>query len=325
MRGLVRRIPLFFLGNSIVVVFIVLCAAAGIFSDKFFSLKNWLNILTNFSVVGIVSIGVSIVMIAGGLDLSFGPILGSCAILATLFQPSSLALAVLLPLLLGAALGSVNGVVIARGGTNPLITTLGTQWLFYSALMIVTEGHLVQGNQKTFFKEIGYGKILGFPFPPILMLIVCLLAWFILRRTLFGKYVYAHGSRRQALSYAGVSTNRVYLFAYVLMGLIIGVGGVLFSSRMIGVRPTEGSKHLIPVLTAVILSGVSLTGGVGSVFNVLIAALTLGVIDNAMVLLAVDYKNQLMIRGIVFILAVIYNNFMVARRDLYLARLSRRQ
>ncbi len=323
MQGLVRRFPLFVLGNSIVVVFIVLCAIMGLASPRFFTLRNWLNILSNFSVLGIMSVGVAVVMIAGGLDLSFGPILGSCAILATLFQPSSFVLAILLPLLLGGALGSVNGLIITRAGTNPLITTLGTQWLFYSALMIITQGHLVQGNQETFFKEIGYGRIFGVPFSPILMLIVCIACWFILRHTLFGKYIYAHGSRRQALSYAGVSTNRVYFFAYVLMGIMIGIGGILLSSREIGVRPTEGGDYLIPVLTAVILGGVSLTGGVGSVFDVLIAILTLGVIDNAMVLLSVEYKNQLMVRGVIFILAVIYNGFMLVRRDRYLTRLSR--
>jgi ribose/xylose/arabinose/galactoside ABC-type transport system permease subunit len=325
LRRLGRRVILFFLGNSIVIVFIVLCVVMGFASNKFFTTRNWMNILANFSVTGIVSIGVAIVMIAGGLDLSFGPILGSCAILATLFQPNSFALAILLPIVLGAALGSVNGLVIARAGTNPLVTTLGTQWLFYSALMIITDGHLVQGNQKTFFKEIGYGRVLGVPFPPILMVIVCILAWFILRHTLFGKYVYAHGSRQRALSYAGVNTKNVYLFAYLVMGIIIGIGGVLFSSREIGVRPTEGSTYLIPVLTAVILSGVSLSGGIGSVFNVMIAALTLGVLDNAMVLLAVDYKNQLMVRGIIFILAVIYNGLMVMQRDFYLTRLSQRR
>jgi len=324
MRRLLQRFSLFILGNSILIVFVVLCVAIGIASDKFFTLKNWLNLLTNFSVIGIVAVGVTVVLIAGGLDLSFGPILGCCAILATLFQPSSFWLAIFLPPLLGAALGSVNGIIIARAGTNSLITTLGTQWLFYSALMIITEGHLVQGNQKTFFREIGYGKVLGIPFPPILMIVVCVVVWFILRRTLFGKYVYAHGSRKQALSYAGVNAKNVYMFTYILMGAVIGVAGVLFSARMIGVRPTEGSKQLIPVLTAVILSGVSLTGGVGSVWNALIASLTLGVIDNAMVLMAVQYKNQLMIRGIIFILAIIYNNFMIARRDVYLTRISRR-
>lgn len=324
MRRLLQRLYLFVLSNSIFVVFVILCAIMGIASPKFFALKNWLNILTNFSVIGIVSIGVAVVLIAGGLDLSFGPILGCCAILATLFQPHSFWLAVFLPLVLGSALGSINGLIVAKLETNPLITTLGTQWLFYAALMIITQGHLVQGNQKTFFKEIGYGKILGIPFPPILMLIVCLLVWLILRRTLFGKYIYAHGSRRQALFCSGINTGNVYLFAYILMGVVVGIGGVLFSSRMIGVRPTEGSKHLIPVLTAVILSGVSLSGGVGSVFNVLIASLTLGVIDNAMVLLSIAYKNQLMIRGVIFILAILYNNLMIARRDLYLTRLAKR-
>jgi ribose transport system permease protein len=324
MRSWVQRLSLFLLGNSIVIVFVVLCVLVGIGSNKFFTLRNWIVLLTNSSVVGIVAIGVTVVLIAGGLDLSFASILGCCAVLATLFQPSSFWLAILLPPLLGAALGSVNGLIIAKAGTNSLITTLGTQWLFYAALMIITEGHLVQGNQKTFFQQIGYGRILGIPFPPILMVIVCIVVWFTLRRTLFGKYVYAHGSRKQALTYAGVNTTRVYLFTYVLMGAIVGIAGVLFSARLVGVRPTEGSNYLIPGLTAVILSGVSLSGGVGSVFNAMIAALTLGVIDNAMVLMAVEYKNQLMIRGIVFILAIIYNNFMITRRDIYLTRLSRR-
>lgn len=323
MQRALRKLYVFILGNSIVVVFVVLCAIVAISSDKFLTVKNWLNLVTNFSVVGIVAMGVSVVMIAGGLDLSFGPILGSCAIVATLFQPHSFILAVTTPVLLGALLGAVNGMIVAKIDTNPLVTTLGTQWLFFSALMIVTRGHLVQGNQETVFMQIGYGKVGGVPMPAILMVAVCALVWFILRRTGFGKYVYAHGSRRQALFCAGVNASNIYLLSYVLMGVIVGIGAVLFSSRMIGVRPTEGSKHLIPVLTAVILSGVSLSGGIGSVVNVLVATLTLGVLDNAMVLLAVEYKNQLMVRGIVFVVAVIYNNYMVRRRDIFLTRTAR--
>ena len=246
-QRVLRRLYVFLLGNSILVIFVLLCAIMAVASDKFLTLKNWLNLITNFSVAGIVAIGVSVVLIAGGLDLSFGPILASCAILATLFQPHSFLLAILAPLVLGALLGSVNGVIVAKIGTNSLVATLGTQWLFFSALMIITQGHLVQGNQDTIFREIGYGKVFGFPVPAILLVAVCVLVWFVMRRTVLGKYLYAHGSRREALFCAGVNASNVFLSCYVIMGVVIGIGGVLFSSRLIGVRPTEGSKYLIPV------------------------------------------------------------------------------
>jgi ribose/xylose/arabinose/galactoside ABC-type transport system permease subunit len=139
------------------------------------------------------------------------------------------------------------------------------------------------------------------------------LAWFIARKTVFGKYIYAHGSNREGLRYSGVNTKRVYLFTFVLMGLFVGIGAIVLSSRLVGVRPVEGYRYLIFVLTAVLLSGVSLSGGVGSMFHVLVAVIVLGVIDNGMVLLSVEYKYQQMIRGCVFIIAVVYNNLMANR------------
>jgi ribose transport system permease protein len=301
-RGL-NRVLLFFSQNSILIVFIVLSAVMGFLSDKFFTLQNWLNILNNYSVIGIVALAVSVVLIAGGIDLSFPSILACTAVLATFLMPHAL----VVPLVL----------------TVPLITTLGTQWLYLAVLLLITGGALVQGNTDNLFTLIGNGKIAGVPFPIYLLFAMTLLTWFVLRRTAFGKFVYAHGSKRDALYASGINADRVYLFSFVFMGALIGVGGVLLSSRLIGVRPTEGGRYLINILTAVILSGVSLNGGIGSPVNVFIAVVVLGVIDNAMVLLGVQYKDQQIIRGVVFILAIIYNNFMVKRSDLLLRRMYR--
>jgi ribose/xylose/arabinose/galactoside ABC-type transport system permease subunit len=311
-----NRFLLFLFNNSIIGVLVVSCLAMGFLSDKFFTLRNWKNILDNFSVPGIVSLGVAVVVIAGGIDLSFGSILACCAILATWLQPHSLWIPVVCTILLGGFLGWINGMIVTRLDTNPLITTLGTQWLFFAILLILTRGNLVQGHEDNLFHFIGHGKIFGFPFPIYLFAATCLLAWFVLRKTQLGKYIYAHGSRKDALYCAGINSKNVYLAAFVFMGLIIGIGGLLFSSRMIGVRPTDGDQYLLRVLTGVILSGVSLNGGIGSVVNVLIAVIVLGVIDNSMVLLGIQYKNQEMIRGCVFILSIIYNNYMVKQGDI---------
>ncbi len=317
MNRYLTRLKLFYLNNSIIFILLGLSIVSGILSNKFFTLRNWMNILNNFSVPGIVSCGVALVLLAGGIDLSFGSILAVCAVFAAYLQPQSFILAITLPVLLGSFLGYINGLMISKIGANPLITTLGTQWGYFAVLMILTGGNLVQGNNKGPFNFIGNGKILNIPFPIFMYLAVGIITWFLSRRTLFGKYLYAHGSNKNALFCAGIKSSSIYLKTFVIMGLIVGIGGVVMSSRMIGVRPTEGSRYLINVLTAVILGGVSLNGGIGSILNVMVAVLVLGVIDNSMVLLGVAYKDQQIIRGGVFIISIIYNNYLMYRSEVF--------
>ena len=317
MNKYLTRLKLLYFNNSIVFILIGLSILSGALSNKFFTIRNWLNILNNFSVAGIVSCGVTFVLIAGGIDLSFGSILSSCAVFAAYLQPQNFILAISLPILLGSFLGLLNGLMIAKIGTNPLITTLGTQWGYFAVLMILTGGNLVQGNSTGPFHFIGNGKVLNIQFPIILFLIIGLITWFISKKTLFGKYLYAHGSNKNALFCSGVRASSIYLKTFVFMGLIVGIAGVVLSSRLIGVRPTEGSRYLINILTAVILGGVSLNGGIGSILNVMVAVLVLGVIDNSMVLLGVAYKDQQIIRGCVFILSIIYNNYLIYRSEVF--------
>lgn len=308
MKLFIRQITWLVLYHSIVFAFIALCLVMGLLSNKFFTLPNWLNILNNLSVSGIVALAAGVVIIAGGIDLSFGSILGCCAIVSAWLQPHNAFMAIAAALLLGTLLGTVNGVMVAKCEANPLIVTLGTQWLFFSVLFIVTQGNLVQGNDENFFHLIGQGRLGGIPVPIYILLGSVILMWWITTKTVIGKYIYAHGSNKLGLQYAGVNASSVYLFTFTLMGFLIGIAAIVLSSRLIGVRPNEGNRYLLNVLTAVLLSGVSLSGGIGSVFHILIAVLVLGVIDNGMVLLAVEYKYQQMIRGVIFVLAVIYNN-----------------
>ncbi len=311
MRQVARQAVWLGMNHSILGLLVLLCLAMALLSDRFFTLTNWANILNNLSVTGIVSLGVALVIISGGIDLSFGSILACCAVLATWLQPQGLWPAVVGPLILGAALGGFNGLIVAKIGANPLIATLGTQWLFSATLLIITAGQLVQGARGDLFHAIGNGRLAGVPFPIWLLFTTAGATWFLARHTLIGKHFYAHGSNAQGLRLSGVNAERVYLFAFVAMGLLVAVGGILLSSRLVGVRPTEGQQYLIIVLTAVLLSGISLSGGVGSIFNVVVAVVVLAVLDNGMVLLGVEYKYQQMIRGTVFILSIIYSKHMI--------------
>jgi ribose/xylose/arabinose/galactoside ABC-type transport system permease subunit len=310
MKTMLRKAAWICLNNSIVIVLVGLCILMRFLSDKFFTAANWINILNNLSVTGIVAFGVALVVIAGGIDLSFGSILGCCAVFSAWLQPHGFWLAVLGALVLGGLLGGLNGIIIAKIEANPLITTLGTQWFYFSLLFIITQGHLVQGNAENVFHLIGQGRLLDIPIPVYILVGTCLLTWFIATQTAFGKYIYAHGSNKLGLRYSGVNAANIYLYTFIFMGGLVGIGGIVLSARLTGVRPTEGSRYLLIVLTTVLLSGVSLSGGTGSIFHVLVAALVLGVIDNSMVLLSVEYKYQQMIRGCVFILSIVYNNRM---------------
>ncbi len=311
MRQIARKAVWLWMNHSILGLLVLLCLALALLSDRFFTLGNWANILNNLSVTGIVSLGVALVIISGGIDLSFGSILGCCAVLATWLQPHGFWPAVMGPLVLGAALGAFNGLLVAGIRANPLIATLGTQWLFSAVLLIITGGQLVQGARGDLFHAVGNGRLAGVPFPIWLLFAAAGMTWCTARYSLIGKHLYAHGSNARGLRLSGVNANRVYLAAFVLMGLLVAVAGILLSSRLVGVRPTEGQQYLIIVLTAVLLSGISLRGGVGSIFNVVVAVVFLAVMDNGMVLLGVEYKYQQMIRGMVFVLSIIYSNHMI--------------
>ncbi len=311
MRFITQRFFQIWMNHSILGLLVLICLAMVFLSDRFLTLANWANILNNLSITGIVSLGVALVIISGGIDLSFGSILGCCAILATWLQPQGFWTAIIGTLFLGATLGGFNGLLVAKIKVNPLITTLGTQWLFSAVLLILTGGQLVQGIRGDLFHKIGNGQLAGVPFPIWLFFSMAGITWFIARYSLIGKHLYAHGSNAQGLRLSGVNADRIYLVAFILMGLLVAVAGILLSSRLVGVRPTEGRQYLIIVLTAVLLSGVSLNGGVGSILNVVIAVVVLAVLDNSMVLLGVEYKYQQMIRGLVFILSIIYSNQMI--------------
>ncbi|MCL5073080.1 MAG: ABC transporter permease [Actinobacteria bacterium] len=316
MTNFKNKITIFFLNRSLLVILILLVVLMTIASDKFFSVTNFLNILSNYSITAIIAFGVAILLIAGAIDISFGSMISICAVAATFLSKYPVWIMIVLTIILGALLGMTNGVIVAKIGVEPLIATLATQGLFYAALALITGDNFVGGSRENKTWEfIGSGKIFGIPILIFIMIAVFLIVWFVLNKTLFGKFVYAHGSNKEALNCSGINPSRILFISFIFMGIIIGIVGILLSARLGGVLPIEGLRYLYIVLTAVILGGIGIRGGVGSLTNVLIAVFILGIIDNAMVLLSVAYKYQQMIRGLIFIFSVYYNNIMLSARS----------
>ena len=316
MNNFKNKVTLFFLNRSLLIILILMIVIMSIASDKFFSVTNFLNILSNYSITAIIAFGLAILLISGAIDISFGSMISICAVTATFLSRYPVWVIIVLTIILGALLGMTNGVIVAKIGVQPLIATLATQGLFYAALALITNNNFVGGSRENkAWQFMGSGKTFKIPMPIIIMIIVFFIVWLVLNKTLYGKFVYALGSNKQALNCAGINPSRIWFLSFVFMGIIIGIAGVLVSARLGGVLPIEGLRYLYIVLTAVILGGIGIKGGVGSLTNVLIAVLILGIIDNAMVLLSIAYKYQQMSRGIIFVLSVYYNNIMLSVRS----------
>jgi ribose transport system permease protein len=185
----------------------------------------------------------------------------------------------------------------------PFIVTLGTMTFLRGLAYTITNGQPIVSSDLN-FKDLGNGYLLGIPVPVIAMVAVFLVAWFVLERTRYGRHVYAVGGNAQAARLAGVQVNRIILSVYVVAGICAGLAGVIFAARVISAQPTAGTGYELDAIAAVVLGGTSLVGGRGRIVGTLIGAVILGVLTTGLILLNVQFFTQLLIKGVVIILAV---------------------
>jgi ribose transport system permease protein len=211
--------------------------------------------------------------------------------------------AVVIGMAVGGACGLVNGVLTAYLALAPFIVTLGTMTFLRGLAYTITNGQPIVSSDLN-FKDLGNGYLLGIPVPVIAMVAVFLVAWFVLERTRYGRHVYAVGGNAQAARLAGVQVNRIILSVYVVAGICAGLAGVIFAARVISAQPTAGTGYELDAIAAVVLGGTSLVGGRGRIVGTLIGAVILGVLTTGLILLNVQFFTQLLIKGVVIILAV---------------------
>ncbi|WP_255259897.1 ribose ABC transporter permease [Lentibacillus sp. CBA3610] len=280
----------------------------GFMSDSFFTLDNILNLLRQVSVNALIAFGMTFVILTAGIDLSVGSLLalGSALTAGLLAGGMDPVLAVLLGLLIGLGLGAINGLIITKGKVAPFIATLATMTIYRGATLVYTDGRPITGLSDSFtFEMIGRGYVFGVPFPVILMLGVFLILYFVLRKTVFGRQVYAVGGNEEASILSGIKADRIKIGVYSLTGMLSVLAGIILTSRLNSAQPTAGEMFELDAIAAVVIGGTSLMGGRGRITGTLIGALIIGVIDNGLNLMNVSSFYQQIVKGGVILLAVL--------------------
>ena len=292
------------------IALLVLIVVASLLNDQFFTTGNLMNILRQTSVNAIIAVGMTLVILTAGIDLSVGAILALTGALGASMVSAELPLIVALPLtlLLGGALGAMNGLLISKGKVQAFIATLVTMTAIRGLTMVYTEGRPIStGFTDTAdnFAFIGTGWMAGVPVPVWLMLITFVLIWALLTHTRLGRYIYAIGGNESAARLSGINVDRVKIAVYALSGTMAALAGLIVTSRLSSAQPTAGTSYELDAIAAVVVGGASLAGGRGFIWGTLVGALIIGFLNNALNLLDVSSYYQMIAKAGVILLAVL--------------------
>jgi ribose/xylose/arabinose/galactoside ABC-type transport system permease subunit len=302
---------------GIFISFIATCAILSFATPQFLSVANWTIIITQVSINALLAFGVTFVIITGGIDLSVGSIVAvSGVVAASLAQNGDYPVFVAIAggLVAGLAFGILNGFLITKSKIAPFIVTLGTMTIGRGLALILSNGRPVS-NLSESFNFIGGGKIFGFPVPIIILIVVFILCTILLRKTIFGRYIYAIGGNEQAAWASGISVDKVKLAAYAIGGTLAGLAGILLTSRISTGQPNSGMGFELDAIAAVVIGGTSTTGGRGTMIGTLIGVLLIGVINNGLDLMNVTSYYQQVIMGIIIIGAVLMDSWNLKTRN----------
>ena len=290
---------------GIVLALLVTCVALALLRPHFLSMANLTNVVRQVSINGILAVGVTFVLLTGGVDLSLGSVVALTGVAAALFaHPGDFTLAVpiLVGLLAGAACGGVNGLVVTRGKVPPFIATLGMMTVARGLALVFSKGRPVSDMSPEMTRIAGDWAHV--PIPTLILAAVSLWSVWLLRNTRFGRYLFAVGGNGQAARAAGINVQGVKFLAYVLCGTLAGLAGVVLAARITTGQPNAGMAYELDAIAAVVIGGTSLSGGVGGVGGTLLGVLLMGVIGNGLDLLNVSSYYQQLVKGIIIIGAV---------------------
>ena len=290
------------------IALLVIAVGLSIVSPDFLRVDNLLNVMRQSSINALIAFGMTLVILLGGIDLSAGSVLAlSSVIIASLLQSGTPpVVATLAGIVAGGLMGLVNGLIISKGKVAPFIATLGTMTVLPGLALVMSNGSPISDFNSDFFSMLGGGYVARLiPIPVVLMLIVFGIFWFVLKKTVFGRHVYATGGNAESAKLSGVKVDRVQLWVYTISGVMAAIAGVVLTSRLNSAQPTAGTGYELDAIAAVVLGGTSLTGGRGWIFGTLVGALLIGVLNNGLNLLDVSSFYQQVIKGSVILLAVL--------------------
>lgn len=308
-----KKVAKFFKGNNALsgalIGLVALCVAFSILSPAFLTQYNLINIARQSSINMIMAVGMTFVILTGGIDLSVGGIaaLAGTLVAGVLSDGMPLPLALLIGIVIGLVCGVFNGVCVSLAGIPPFITTMATLSIARAIALIYTGGYPITGMPSS-FTFIGSGKVFGIPVPVIIALVIVLIGFFILKKTILGRYIYAIGGNEQATALSGINVNRWKIVVYGIHGIFTAIAGIVLTARMNSGQPTMANGIELNIIAAVVLGSTSLSGGEGGLFGTIMGTLLITVLNNGLTLLDVNSYVQGLILGFVILGAVWMDN-----------------
>lgn len=297
---------------AIIVMVIALCFT----TDTFLTPSNLGNVLRSFSMYCIMAVGMTMVIIVAGIDLSVGSTLAVTSIVAALIIQSGAdpIFAILGALLAGLIIGLVNGYLIAYVHLPAFVVTLGTQSALRGIALVVTDGwpiNLTEQINKSWFRLIGRGELFGvLSMQAVIMIVVVLIGAFLLKKTKFGHHLYAVGGSERAAQLAGINERHIKLMAYTILGVLCAVVGIMYLSYVGAAQPTQGQNYETNVIAAAVIGGAAMSGGEGTMMGTLLGAMTIGILLNGLTLMGVSANYQKIAIGAVIVISVIISEKM---------------
>ena len=298
------NVKAFFTKYAIVIISIALFAFFSVVADNFFSAKNVANLLRQVSINGICAVGMACVILTGGIDISVGGIIGVSGVVCAynMSQGMNPVLASMISLALGIGIGCFSSLCITKVGIAPMIATMGVNTALRGTAYLLTGGTAIFDFPKS-YSVIGQGYVFGVPVPVII-------------KTRFSRYIYGVGANEEVARLSGINVDRVKMTAYAISGFCAALAGLVLLGRVSSGQPKAGEGYEMDIITAVVMGGVSLTGGEGKIQYVIFGVLVMGILSNGMTMLAINDYWQRVAKGIVLLLAVGFDRYMQKKKAL---------
>lgn len=296
------------LKNKPLIGLILFSAIVAVINPRFLSVANILNVFRQSSINAVIAIGMTFVILTGGIDLSVGSILAFCGAVSAAMLSSGInpVISLLIALILGLFFGVVNGFLVSVMKLQAFIVTLVTMTFLRGATLVFTNGKPITVNDGgALFENIGGGYLFNIPIPIYITLILFVAGHYILTNTRFGRYTYAIGGNEEATKLSGIKVNNIKIWIYGISGILSALAGIITTSRLFSAQPTAGTGYELDAIAAVVLGGTSLAGGVGKITGTALGAIIIGVLGNALNLLDVSSYYQMMIKAAVILIAVL--------------------
>lgn len=307
-----RTFAEFVLNNKAMFILILMVAVIGVLSEGlFFSKRNLLNVIRQVCSSIILGCGFTVTMASGGMDLSIGNMVSLIGVIAakiSLNQGVPLPCVLLISMLVGCAAGACNGLLVNCLNLPAFIVTIGTMSVFMGITGIVSNNQSITGIPET-FRLIGQGYVLGIPVPIYIMIVMVIITWILINKTEFGRYCLARGGNAAAARACGINIKRISILAYIWLGFCASISAIIITGRANSGQTGAGDGMQMDIIAAVVIGGTSMQGGIAKIVGTVIGCFMIGVINNGLNLLGVDYNYQTIVKGLIIIIAIILDTY----------------